>query len=79
MKEEIKIKPTPIQRNEFDVAMELMSMYLHTYDKVRTVETLQDVFIKFYATVKAMTYIHPEDLGEFIENEKLYNFLNDED
>jgi hypothetical protein len=52
MADEIKVAPTPIQRNELDVATELTQIYF----KSRTPESVEDIqitFAKMFAAVFA--------------------------
>ncbi|AND39535.1 MULTISPECIES: hypothetical protein [Cytobacillus] len=47
MAETVKVKPTPIQRNKFDVAMELTNLHLRNYGIPE--EEVEGVFAKYYA------------------------------
>lgn len=49
MSDEIKVKPTPIQRNVLDVAMELTQLYYECVTP-KGVEEIQETFSKFYTT-----------------------------
>jgi hypothetical protein len=52
MADEIKVVPTPIQRNENDVATELTMLYFR--DKpVGSAEEIQTIFVKMFAAVGA--------------------------
>ncbi|KDR95695.1 hypothetical protein SAMN02745945_01546 [Peptoclostridium litorale DSM 5388] len=72
--EDINLNPAPIQRNEFDVAVEL-TMYVARATRLGKQKDIQDVFLSFYSLAKVldetdpkklMKYI-PEDLRETIE------------
>jgi hypothetical protein len=48
---EVKIVPTPIQRNLNDVAMELTELYFSRHSGSEcTIENIQNTYKKFYAT-----------------------------
>lgn len=47
MADDIKVSPTPIQRNPLDVATELTLRYYETYN-VESKEDVQDTFLRFY-------------------------------
>jgi hypothetical protein len=55
MADEIKVVPTPIQRNEFDVATELTQIYFNSRTP-DSVEDIQVTFVKMYAAVYAAEY-----------------------
>jgi hypothetical protein len=44
----IKVNPTPIQRNRFDTTVELLNMYLNRKEAVNADE-LDGLFVRFYA------------------------------
>jgi hypothetical protein len=71
MSEEIKVKPTPIQRNEFDVAMELTEYYLKYNRQDKTVDLIQDTFVKFYAMAKGVEMLGPSDLAKLVDNPEI--------
>ena len=68
MSEEIKVKPTPIQRNELDVAMELTQLYYGTHD-INSIEEMQSTFVKFYASVGIAENMRFEGRLEFVPKE----------
>lgn len=50
MADEIKVNPTPIQRNFNDVAMELTQLYYKvSHPGEHTIERIQEVYKHFYA------------------------------
>ena len=51
MSEDLKVKPTPIQRNSLDVAMELTEMYYVSHNQ-GDLEEMQNTFAKFYSSVQ---------------------------
>jgi hypothetical protein len=53
----VKVNPTPIQRNRFDTAIELLNIYLNL--KVVNADELDSLFVRFYA------------LTEFVESKSL--------
>jgi hypothetical protein len=59
MSEKIEIKPTPIQRNAYDVAVDLTKIYYESFTP-RSVEEIQDTFMKFYAVTKRAPSINHE-------------------
>ena len=65
MADEIKVKPTPIQRNPLDVATELTLFY---YEKtgVDSVEELQETFIKFHAVATAVDKLSPKYCSQYL-------------
>jgi hypothetical protein len=50
MAEEIKVSPTPIQRNLLDVATELTKLYYETHTP-SDVEEVKNTYSEFYKTV----------------------------
>ena len=50
MAETIRVEPTPIQRNLFDVAVELTQLYFET-KRPDSVTEIQEVYTEFYSTV----------------------------
>ncbi|MCB2300641.1 hypothetical protein [Clostridium tagluense] len=63
MEEEIKVNPTPIQRNINDVAMELTQLYYRSQNS-NSIEKIQEVYRKFYATAKIVAGIPYSDLKD---------------
>ncbi|WGG47669.1 hypothetical protein [Rossellomorea sp. DA94] len=53
MADTVKVKPTPIQRNEFDVAMELFNYHINNYPT--TEEEVETVFAKYYSLAKYLS------------------------
>lgn len=69
MAEEVKVKPTPIQRNSQDVAMELLNIYLkdqYSTDKPVTAEELSDIYLKFYSMARAAESTHYKKLEDYL-------------
>lgn len=54
MEEDMKLKSTPIQRNEYDVAIELTNLYFSYRTDSPEVEEIQQVYARFYAVVCGM-------------------------
>ncbi|WP_125152344.1 hypothetical protein [Clostridium rectalis] len=72
MPESIEVKPTPIQRNPHDVAIELLNIYLKNNlykDKFSNVDDLRKLYLEFYSTVKMADSIHFEYLKEYLPEE----------
>ncbi|OPX89588.1 MAG: hypothetical protein A4E53_01471 [Pelotomaculum sp. PtaB.Bin104] len=70
MSDEIKVKPTPIQRNTLDVAIELTKLH---FDKTgyESLEILERTFIELYSMVKMLERSSSDTLRKFIpENMK---------
>jgi len=53
MADEVRVSPTPIQRNVNDVALELTKMYYETYN-VGSIEEIQETYARFYAIAARM-------------------------
>jgi hypothetical protein len=68
MPEDIKVKPTPIQRNTLDVATELTQLYFSRYNP-DTPEEIQEVFLKFYAVAEAADNINYRYLKAYLPKE----------
>ena len=74
MADDTKVSPTPIQRNEFDVAMELLRLYSKT-NMVRTGEEIEKAFMRFYSIAKSLNSMQftslvrylPEDMQEIVK------------
>ncbi|MBU3215842.1 hypothetical protein LL033_11835 [Clostridium estertheticum] len=63
MSDQVKVNPTPIQRNINDVAMELTELYYSASNGSEyTVEKIQQTYRKFYATAELMTSTPSEEL-----------------
>lgn len=70
MSEEIKVKtiPTPIQRNELDVAMELTKLYYESHN-IESIEDIQNTFAKFKCSVEIASSLHTDGTLEFVSKE----------
>lgn len=76
MTEEIK-NPTPIQRNTFDVAMELTMLSLR-FTRITEESQISDRFLKYYSMVKTAESVNftelekylPEDMKEIMQRYK---------
>jgi hypothetical protein len=74
MADDINVKPTPIQRNKFDVAVELVE-FSKPYISYDNIEDIQNAFAKFYAIAAACERTShsklkdslPQDLKKFFE------------
>ena len=65
MAEEIKTKPTPIQRNVLDVATELTQMYYGNHG-MGSLEEIQQTFLKFYAMAETARLTHYKHMIEYL-------------
>ncbi len=68
MSDDIKVKPTPIQRNILDVAMELTELFSN-YHNYESLEDLQNTFVKFYAIAQICECAGIEKLLEYVPEE----------
>jgi hypothetical protein len=66
MSQQVSVKPTPIQRNVLDVAMELTALHVHNFGANK--EELDQIFAKYYATAY---YCHRN-------NDNLYSLVSEE-
>ncbi|MFF2449354.1 hypothetical protein ACFVSW_20130 [Neobacillus sp. NPDC058068] len=67
MAENIKVSPTPIQRNSADVAMELLKIHL---DNARfEIKDIGELYSQYYSLAKTLEYKSYSDLEEFIPKE----------
>lgn len=72
MSDTVNVEPTPIQRNERDVAIELTNLYF-SRGKLKTdfsFEDIRNTYCKFYATVKQCE-VSPDygnDYNNFIQS-----------
>ncbi|CUU47049.1 hypothetical protein [Clostridium beijerinckii] len=68
MADNIKVEPTPIQRNRRDIAFELLSLRLH-YDRNRadyTEDQIVALYNKFYANAAVIENESVEDLKKYL-------------
>ena len=65
MSDEVKVIPTPIQRNLNDVAMELTELYYRSINS-NSIEKIQEVYKKFYATVRLTAGMDSEELEKIL-------------
>lgn len=74
MSEEIKVKPTPIQRNAFDVAMELTQIYIQRIG-IDSAEDIEERFMKYYSIACVCSNTNPSRLLDFVPDDlkKAYN------
>lgn len=71
MADEIKVSPTPIQRNAHDVAIELLHIYLQgqfASDKPMDIDYLRETYLKLYATARVAEYTKIGDLKKYVPN-----------
>ena len=65
MPEEIKVRPSPVQRNVLDVATELTLLY-YSKNSFSSVEQVQETFVSFYAAVRTAEFSGSKDLIDFL-------------
>lgn len=68
MSEKIDVKPTLIQRNSLDVAVELTQLYYSKFGMEDSKE-VQDIFLKFFAVAETARLINFKDLIEYLPEE----------
>lgn len=66
----VSVKPTPIQRNPIDAAMELTQMYFKQGFYTGT-EKLEDIYSKFYALTYYLDRSSPSQLIDLVPEEIL--------
>jgi hypothetical protein len=67
MAENITVKPTPIQRNAFDVAIELLKM--HEQRAAIEVDDLEKTFARYYAIANVCERTSAKELLSLIDEE----------
>lgn len=75
MADQIEVKPTPIQRNTFDVATELTQMFFSKFS-IGSEEEVQKTFAKFYAVADLMRVSSYKNLGDFLQDQDLKKLLD---
>ncbi len=65
MTEKTKVAPVLMQRNKFDVAMELTHLYYRD-QLVDSIEEVQEAFTKFYATADMAERMCGDDLVKLV-------------
>jgi len=68
MADDIKVSPTPIQRNPLDVATELTQLYSQ-FASFKSVEDMQEIFLKFFAVAKTANIRGYDDLKQYLPKE----------
>ena len=71
MANEVKVNPTPIQRNVLDVATELTQFY-YRGRTVKDADTLAQTFMKFYVTaavIHGASFSDYKNLKDLVPNE----------
>ena len=61
----MEVKPTPIQRNINDVAIELTELYYSQY-KFNSIDELSDTYSKFYSTVSILGVCSTEKMKNYL-------------
>lgn len=69
MAETVKVEPTPIQRNRFDVAMELT--HLHCNRTSIKVDEIQSIFAKYYALAEYCEHSDIVELQKLLSDDLL--------
>lgn len=77
MNDKIKTTPTPIQRNCYDVAVELTQLYFQKSDKsVSLPDDISEIFAKFFAVATLCEVTSGKDLKKLLPDglkDMLYN------
>jgi hypothetical protein len=73
MADTVKVEPTPIQRNRFDVAVELTTMH-YNYD--RDPSKIEELFAKYYALARYLERSDIPTLQNLINKELLSKLGN---
>ncbi|QQE75707.1 hypothetical protein KDJ56_07150 [Brevibacillus composti] len=68
MSDDVKVKPSPIQRNKLDVATELTTLYYSAYS-MGDAEEIQETFAKFYAIAQYLETKRGNDLQSLVPEE----------
>lgn len=68
MAKDIRVNPTPIQRNLNDVAMELTQLYYREHP-INDIEEVQETYAKFYAIAAKMYYPNHKVFDKLIPEE----------
>ncbi|CRK80317.1 hypothetical protein [Neobacillus massiliamazoniensis] len=74
----IKVSPTPIQRNKFDAAIDLLNIHRNTYG-FDSQEEIESLFAKYYAIAEVCERKSAKDLQELVSEDilnKLGRFSN---
>ena len=70
MSENIKVSPTPLQRNAQDVAVELLNCHIKLYNIDNTKEgELARLYSMYYATAKTLEKTQHSNLSDFLPEE----------
>lgn len=67
MADNIRVSPTPIQRNSADVATDLVQ--LHTRLKATDVNEIGDLYKKYYAIAETLRKKGPNDLAKLLPDD----------
>ncbi|NOU63162.1 hypothetical protein GC096_03760 [Paenibacillus sp. LMG 31461] len=68
MADRVEVDPTPIQRNAFDVAMELTDLYWRNSANA-DIEKIDSIFARFYATAKILQSTNYDLLRKYATDE----------
>jgi hypothetical protein len=67
MADNIKVSPTPIQRNSADVAMELI--HLHVRLKATDVNDFGELYSKYFAMAETLKRKSPNELAKLLPDD----------
>jgi hypothetical protein len=67
MADDIRVSPTPIQRNVKDVALELTLLYYQN-NNTDSIEEIQETYAKFYAIAETLRRSHYKEFGGLLPN-----------
>lgn len=68
MSNDIKVDPTPIQRNALDVAMELTELSLKV-KRPESHEELKTIFAEYYALAKVLNSVNFMELEKYLSDD----------
>lgn len=66
MSEKVEVSPTPIQRNHYDVAVELTQLYYKLSPNADP-EMIDAVYARFYATARTLGHPRFEELDKYLK------------
>lgn len=68
MADKVEVDPTPIQRNAFDVAMELTDLYWKNSSEAN-IEKIDSIFSRFYATARILQHTNIDTLRKYVSED----------
>ncbi|ELK47193.1 hypothetical protein [Halobacillus sp. BAB-2008] len=71
MSDKINVKPTPIQRNKLDTALELTKLQIETFGIEANENEIENQFAKFYSLAATLEGTRHQRLGDLVPEEIL--------